>query len=181
LFDIVDGVQQGKAIDILQSALGKNRTVAAMGTCDYGILAGVDVIIVTAGVSRQPGLSRDDLIGINTKVTVSLGKAIRSHCSEAFAIVVTNRLDAMVAIMQQVSGLPAARVVGMAGVVDSGRFGAFLAMEFNVSVEDVTAFVLGGHGDTMAPLVRYSIVAGERADHSPFRLCAEPVIEKARQ
>jgi malate dehydrogenase, NAD-dependent len=160
LFDIVDGVPQGKALDILQSTPVEGTTVAAEGTGDYADIAGADVVIVTAGVPRKPGMSRDDLIGINTKVMVSVGEAIRTHCPDAFVIVVTNPLDAMVGIMQTVSGLPSSRVVGMAGVLDSARFRAFLAMEFNVSVEDVTAFVLGGHGDTMVPLVRYSTVAG---------------------
>jgi malate dehydrogenase len=160
LFDIVDGVPQGKALDILQSTPVAGTTVAAKGTADYADIAGADVVIVTAGVPRKPGMSRDDLIGINTKVMIAVGEAIRTHCPDAFVIVVTNPLDAMVGVLQQVSGLPTARVVGMAGVLDSARFRAFLAMEFNVSVEDVSAFVLGGHGDTMVPLVRYSTVAG---------------------
>jgi malate dehydrogenase len=160
LFDIVDGVPQGKTLDILQSTPVESTTVSAKGTGDYADIAGSDVVIVTAGVPRKPGMSRDDLIGINSKVMVAVGEAIRTHCPGAFVIVVTNPLDAMVGIMQQVSGLPPARVVGMAGVLDSARFRTFLAMEFNVSVEDVSAFVLGGHGDTMVPLVRYSTVAG---------------------
>jgi malate dehydrogenase len=160
LFDIVDGVPQGKALDILQSTPVAGTTVAAKGTADYADIAGADVVIVTAGVPRKPGMSRDDLIGINTKVMIAVGEAIRTHCPDAFVIVVTNPLDAMVGVLQQVSGLPTARVVGMAGVLDSARFRAFLAMEFNISVEDVSAFVLGGHGDTMVPLVRYSTVAG---------------------
>ena len=160
LFDVVEGVPQGKALDILQSTPVEGTSVAARGTCNYADIAGADVVIVTAGVPRKPGMSRDDLIGINTKVMVTVGEAIRNHCPDAFVIVVTNPLDAMVGVMQQVSGLPPARVVGMAGVLDSARFRTFLAAEFKVSVEDVTAFVLGGHGDTMVPLVRYSTVAG---------------------
>jgi len=160
LFDIVDGIPQGKALDILQSTPVEGVSVAASGTSDYADIAGSDVVIVTAGVPRKPGMSRDDLIGINTKVMVAVGEAVRTHCPGAFVIVVTNPLDAMVGILQQVSGLPAAKVVGMAGVLDSARFRTFLAAEFDVSVEDVSAFVLGGHGDTMVPLVRYSTVAG---------------------
>jgi malate dehydrogenase len=123
-------------------------------------MAGADVVIVTAGVPRKPGMSRDDLIGVNTKVMIAAGKAIRQNCPNAFVIVITNPLDAMVGVLQQVSGLSPAKVVGMAGVLDSARFRAFLASEFKVSVRDVSAFVLGGHGDTMVPLVRYSTVAG---------------------
>ncbi len=160
LFDIVDGIPQGKALDILQSTPVEGVSVAASGTSDYADIAGSDVVIVTAGVPRKPGMSRDDLIGINSKVMVAVGDAIRAQCPDAFVIVVTNPLDAMVGVLQQVSGLPPEKVVGMAGVLDSARFRTFLAAEFNVSVEDVTAFVLGGHGDTMVPLVRYSTVAG---------------------
>lgn len=160
LFDIVDGVPQGKALDILQSTPVEGSSIAAKGSADYADIAGADVVIVTAGVPRKPGMSRDDLIGVNTKVMITAGEAIGRHCPHAFVIVVTNPLDAMVGVLQQVSGLPAAKVVGMAGVLDSARFRTFLAAEFNVSVEDVTAFVLGGHGDTMVPLVRYSTVAG---------------------
>jgi malate dehydrogenase len=130
------------------------------GGSDYGVIAGADVVIVTAGVPRKPGMSRDDLIGINAGVIKSVGAAIKEHCPDAFVIVITNPLDAMVWAMQRVSGLPANMVVGMAGVLDSARFRTFLAQEFGVAVEDVTAFVLGGHGDTMVPLVRYSTVAG---------------------
>ncbi len=160
LFDIVDGIPQGKALDILQSTPVEGVSVAASGTSDYADIAGSDVVIVTAGVPRKPGMSRDDLIGINSKVMVAVGDAVRAHCPDAFVIVVTNPLDAMVGVLQQVSGLPPEKVVGMAGVLDSARFRTFLAAEFGVSVEDVTAFVLGGHGDTMVPLVRYSTVAG---------------------
>ncbi len=160
LFDIVDGIPQGKALDILQSTPVEGVSVAASGTSDYADIAGSDVVIVTAGVPRKPGMSRDDLIGINSKVMVAVGDAVRAHCPDAFVIVVTNPLDAMVGVLQQVSGLPPEKVVGMAGVLNSARFRTFLAAEFGVSVEDVTAFVLGGHGDTMVPLVRYSTVAG---------------------
>jgi len=130
------------------------------GTNDYADLKGSDVVIVTAGVARKPGMSRDDLIGINAKVMKSVGEGIKTHCPDAFVICITNPLDVMVGLLQRESGLPENKVVGMAGVLDSARFRCFLAEEFDVSVEDVTAFVLGGHGDTMVPLIRYSTVAG---------------------
>jgi malate dehydrogenase len=160
LFDIVEGVPQGKALDIAQSAPVEGVDGALKGTNDYADLAGSDVVIVTAGVPRKPGMSRDDLIGINIKVMRDVGEGIKSHCPDAFVICVTNPLDVMVWALREISGLPHNKVVGMAGVLDSARFRHFLAEEFKVSVEDVTAFVLGGHGDTMVPLVRYSTVAG---------------------
>lgn len=160
LFDIVEGVPQGKALDILQSTPIDGASITVTGTNDYADMAGADVVIVTAGVPRKPGMSRDDLIGVNTKVMIAAGEAIRQNCPNAFVIVVTNPLDAMVGVLQQVSGLSPAKVVGMAGVLDSARFRTFLAAEFKVSVRDVSAFVLGGHGDTMVPLVRYSTVSG---------------------
>src|SRR6202023_438445 len=130
------------------------------GTSSYADIAGADVVIVTAGVPRKPGMSRDDLLGINLKVMDAVGAGLKAHAPGAFVICITNPLDAMVWALQKASGLPAKKVVGMAGVLDSSRFRYFLADEFNVSVEDVTAFVLGGHGDTMVPLVKYSTVAG---------------------
>ena len=160
LFDIAEGIPQGKALDIAQASPIEGFDAVLAGSNDYSALADSDVVIVTAGVARKPGMSRDDLIGINTKVMQQVGAGIRDNCPDAFVICITNPLDVMVGILQQASGLPTARVVGMAGVLDSARFRYFLAEEFNVSVEDVTAFVLGGHGDTMVPLVRYSIVAG---------------------
>ena len=160
LFDIVDGVPQGKALDIVQGSSIEGYDAAIVGTNDYAGLKGADVVIVTAGVPRKPGMSRDDLIGINTKVVGEVGAAIKQHCPKAFVITITNPLDAMVWVMKEVTGLPANRVVGMAGVLDSARLRYFLAAEFKVSVEDVTAFVLGGHGDTMVPLIRYATVAG---------------------
>jgi malate dehydrogenase len=160
LFDIVDGVPQGKALDIVQGSSIEGYDAAIAGANDYSAIKGADVVIVTAGVPRKPGMSRDDLIGINTKVVGEVGAAIRQHCPEAFVITITNPLDAMVWVMKEATGLPANRVVGMAGVLDSARLRYFLAAEFNVSVEDVTAFVLGGHGDTMVPLIRYATVAG---------------------
>ena len=160
LFDIAEGIPQGKALDIAQSSPIERFNAATTGANDYAALADSDVVIVTAGVARKPGMSRDDLISINTKVMNQVGASIKEHCPSAFVICITNPLDVMVGVLQRASGLPAAKVVGMAGVLDSARFRLFLAEEFNVSVEDVTAFVLGGHGDTMVPLVRYSAVAG---------------------
>jgi malate dehydrogenase len=160
LFDVVEGVPQGKSLDIAQAAPVEGFDAAYVGTNKYDALKGADVVIVTAGIPRKPGMSRDDLIATNAKVIDTVGKNIKKQCPKAFVIVITNPLDVMVYVMQQASGLPAARVVGMAGVLDSARFRHFLAAEFKVSVEDVTAFVLGGHGDTMVPLVRYSTVAG---------------------
>ena len=160
LFDIAEGVPQGKALDIAQAAPIEGFDAVLAGANDYTALAGSDVVIVTAGVARKPGMSRDDLIGINTNVMQQVGAGIRDNCQDAFVICITNPLDVMVGVLQRAAGLPTSRVVGMAGVLDSARFRCFLAEEFNVSVEDVTAFVLGGHGDTMVPLVRYSTVAG---------------------
>ncbi|MEL0002922.1 MAG: malate dehydrogenase [Rhodospirillales bacterium] len=160
LFDIVEGVPQGKALDLVESSPVEGFDSIMKGANDYSDIAGADVVIVTAGVARKPGMSRDDLVGINTKVMSSVGEGIKKNCPDAFVICITNPLDAMVAMLQEASGLPANRVVGMAGVLDSARFRYFLAEEFKVSVEDVTAFVLGGHGDTMVPSIRYSTVAG---------------------
>jgi malate dehydrogenase len=160
IFDIVEGMPQGKALDIAQAGPVEGFDAGVKGANDYKEIAGADVVIVTAGVARKPGMSRDDLIGINTKVVGQVGAAIKAHCPNAFVIVITNPLDVMVWVMREACGLPHSRVVGMAGVLDSARFRTFLATEFNVSVEDVTAFVLGGHGDTMVPLPRYSSVGG---------------------
>ncbi|MGB1181834.1 MAG: malate dehydrogenase [Candidatus Puniceispirillaceae bacterium] len=160
LFDIAEGIPQGKALDIAQASTIEGFDARVTGANDYADLAGADVVIVTAGVARKPGMSRDDLVGINTKVMTQVGEGIKANCPKSFVICITNPLDAMVGVLQRASGLPASHVVGMAGVLDSARFRYFLAEEFNVSVEDVSAFVLGGHGDTMVPLVRYSTVAG---------------------
>jgi len=162
LLDIPDaeGVAKGKALDIAEASPVEGFDASCKGTSNYADIAGADVVIVTAGVPRKPGMSRDDLIGINTKVMQAVGAGIKANAPNAFVIVITNPLDAMVGVMKDVTGFPANRVVGMAGVLDSARFRHFLAEEFKVSVEDVTAFVLGGHGDTMVPLVRYSTVAG---------------------
>ncbi|PWC47199.1 malate dehydrogenase [Azospirillum sp. TSA6c] len=160
LFDIVQGTPAGKALDLAEAAPVEGYNVSLTGGNDYSAIEGADVVIVTAGIPRKPGMSRDDLIGINSGVCKTVGEAIGKHAPNAFVIVITNPLDVMVWVLQQASGLPPERVVGMAGVLDSARFRYFLAEEFKVSVEDVTAFVLGGHGDTMVPLVRYSTVAG---------------------
>lgn len=160
IFDIAEGMPQGKALDIAQSCAVDGITATYAGTNDYAQIEGADVIIVTAGVPRKPGMSRDDLVSINTGVMKTVGENIKKYAPNAFVIVITNPLDAMVWVLQQASGLPASKVVGMAGVLDSARFRHFLADEFKVSVKDVTAFVLGGHGDTMVPLVRYSTIAG---------------------
>jgi len=160
LFDVVEGVPQGKALDIAQSTPIAGNDARYLGTNSYEAMDGADVCIVTAGVPRKPGMSRDDLLGINLKVMEQVGAGIKKYCPGAFVICITNPLDAMVWALQKSCGLPKNKVVGMAGVLDSARFRYFLAEEFNVSVEDVTAFVLGGHGDSMVPLVRYSTVAG---------------------
>ncbi len=160
LVDIVEGVPQGKALDITQSGAVEGFDAGIAGANGYGAIEGADVVIVTAGVARKPGMSRDDLIGINARVISQVGAGIAAHAPEAFVICITNPLDVMVWHLQRESGLPASHVVGMAGVLDSARFRSFLAAEMNVSVEDVSAMVLGGHGDTMVPMVRYSTVAG---------------------
>jgi malate dehydrogenase len=160
LFDIAEGIPQGKALDLAQSSPVDMFDAKLSGTNTYEAIEGADVVIVTAGVPRKPGMSRDDLIGINLKVMEQVGAGIKKFAPKAFVICITNPLDAMVWALQKASGLPKNMVVGMAGVLDSARFRYFLADEFKVSVEDVTAFVLGGHGDTMVPLARYSTVAG---------------------
>nr|WP_321455343.1 malate dehydrogenase [uncultured Cohaesibacter sp.] len=160
LFDIAEGTPEGKALDIAESSPVDGFDAKLSGTQSYEAIAGADVVIVTAGVPRKPGMSRDDLVEINLKVMQQVGAGIGKYAPDAFVICITNPLDAMVWALQKFSGLPANKVVGMAGVLDSARFRYFLADEFDVSVQDVTAFVLGGHGDTMVPLIRYSTVAG---------------------
>ena len=160
LFDVVEGVPQGKALDLSQCGPVEGFDAKITGTNDYADIAGADVIIVTAGVARKPGMSRDDLLGINLKVMKSVGEGIAANAPDAFVICITNPLDAMVWALREFSGLPHNKVVGMAGVLDSARFSTFLAQEFGVSVRDVTSFVLGGHGDTMVPIVEYSTVKG---------------------
>ena len=160
LFDIAEGTPEGKALDIAESGPSEGFDARLKGTQDYADIAGADVCIVTAGMPRKPGMSRDDLLGINLKVMKSVGEGIAANAPNAFVICITNPLDAMVWALQKFSGLPANKVCGMAGVLDSARFRHFLSLEFNVSMKDVSAFVLGGHGDTMVPCVRYSTVAG---------------------
>jgi len=160
LFDIMEGLPQGKSLDIAQAAPVEGFDAKFKGTNNYADIKGADVVIVTAGVPRKPGMSRDDLLGINLKVMAAVGEGIKTNCPDAFVVCITNPLDAMVWALRQFSGLPHEKVVGMAGVLDSARFRHFLAEEMNVSVEDVSAFVLGGHGDTMVPMPRFSTVAG---------------------
>jgi len=160
LCDVVEGIPQGKALDLVEASPIEGFDAVMTGSNDYAAIKGADLVIVTAGVPRKPGMSRDDLIGINAKIVGTVGEAIKTHAPDAFVITITNPLDCMVWVMREATGLPHHRVVGMAGVLDSARFRYFLAEEFKVSVEDVTAFVLGGHGDTMVPSVRYSTVAG---------------------
>ena len=160
LFDIAEGTPQGKALDIAQSGPVEGFDASLKGANSYADIAGADVCIVTAGVPRKPGMSRDDLLGINLKVMKSVGEGLKTHAPNAFVICITNPLDAMVWALREFSGLPHEKVVGMAGILDSGRFRHFLSLEFGVSMRDVNAFVLGGHGDTMVPLARYSTVGG---------------------
>ena len=160
LFDIAEGTPQGKALDLAQSGPVNGFDAALTGANSYEAIAGADVVIVTAGVPRKPGMSRDDLLGINLKVMEAAGSGIKQYAKDAFVICITNPLDAMVWALQKASGLPANKIIGMAGVLDSARFRYFLSEEFKVSVEDITAFVLGGHGDDMVPSARYSTVAG---------------------
>ncbi|CAN5209753.1 malate dehydrogenase [soil metagenome] len=160
LFDIAEGVPQGKALDIAQSTAVYGSSISLKGANDYAEIAGADVCIVTAGVARKPGMSRDDLIGINLKVMKSVGEGIKAHAPNAFVICITNPLDAMVWALQSFSGLPKEKVVGMAGVLDSSRFALFLSEATGVSVEDIRAWTLGGHGDDMVPMTRHSTVGG---------------------
>jgi malate dehydrogenase len=160
MFDIMEGLPQGKTLDLSQAGPIEGFDAKLKGTNSYNDIAGADVVIVTAGVPRKPGMSRDDLLGINLKVMSAVGEGIKTHAPNAFVVCITNPLDAMVWALRQFSGLPHHMVVGMAGVLDSARFRHFLAEEMNVSVEDVSAFVLGGHGDTMVPMPRFSTVAG---------------------
>lgn len=160
LIDVTEGIAEGKALDIAQAGPVEGFDSVLAGGTNYALIEGADVVIVTAGVPRKPGMSRDDLIGINTGIVKTAGENIKRYAPNAFVIVITNPLDVMVWVMQQVTGFPPSRVVGMAGVLDTARFRCFLATEFNVSVEDIYACVLGGHGDTMVPLARYTTVAG---------------------
>jgi malate dehydrogenase len=160
LFDVMDGIAEGKGLDIAESTPVAGVDISYVGAQSYEGIADADVVIVTAGVPRKPGMSRDDLLSINVKVMADVAAGIKKYAPNAFVICITNPLDAMVWVLQRLSGIPHKRIVGMAGVLDSARFRYFLSQELNVSVEDVTAFVLGGHGDDMVPLARYSTVAG---------------------
>ncbi len=160
LFDIVDGMPQGKALDLAQASPIEGYDAKLVGASKYSAIKGADVVIVTAGIPRRPGMSRDDLLDTNSKVMATVGAGIKRYAPKAFVICITNPLDAMVWVLQRESGVPTHMIVGMAGVLDSARFRYFLAEELSVSVEDVSAFVLGGHGDTMVPMLRYSTVAG---------------------
>jgi malate dehydrogenase len=160
MFDVVEGLPQGKTLDLVESSPIEGFDSKMTGTQDYKDIAGADVVIVTAGLPRKPGMSRDDLLEINVKIISQVAQGIKDYAPNAFVIVITNPLDAMVYTMQKVSGLPSQRVVGMAGILDSARFRYFLSEELDVSVEDITALVMGGHGDTMVPLVRFTTVAG---------------------
>ncbi|MDE2646849.1 MAG: malate dehydrogenase [Paracoccaceae bacterium] len=160
LFDIAEGTPKGKALDIAEAGPSEGFDVTLKGTSDYKDIADADVCIVTAGIPRKPGMSRDDLLGINLKVMKAVGEGIKEFAPNSFVICITNPLDAMVWALREFSGLPHEKVCGMAGILDSARFRHFLSLEFNVSMRDVTAFVLGGHGDTMVPLIRYSTVGG---------------------
>ena len=160
LFDIAEGIPQGKALDLAQCGPVEGFDAKITGTNDYADIAGADVVIVTAGVPRKPGMSRDDLLGINLKVMKAVGEGIKAHAPDAFVICITNPLDAMVWALQKFSGLPKEKVVGMAGVLDSARFAYFLAEKTGVSVQDIHAWTLGGHGDDMVPMVRHSTIGG---------------------
>src|SRR6056297_615466 len=160
MFDIVENMPQGKTLDIAEASPVDGFDVSVTGTNDYKDIAGSDVVIVTAGLPRKPGMSRDDLIGVNSKIMTSVAEGIRDNAPNAFVIVISNPLDAMVTLCQKVTGFPAERVMGQAGVLDSARFATFIAWELGVSVKDVSAMTLGGHGDTMVPLVRYANING---------------------
>ena len=160
MVDVNEGVAKGKALDIEQSSVVENYDATFVASADFSVINGADVVIVTAGIARKPGMSRDDLLNTNTAIITNVAQNIKQYASNAFVIVITNPLDAMVYVMQKISGLPASKVVGMAGVLDSSRMSLFLAREFGVSVDSVHACVLGGHGDTMVPLIRYSTIAG---------------------
>lgn len=160
LYDIVEGVPQGKGLDIYEATPVEGWNSKIIGTNSYQDIEGADICIVTAGIPRKPGMSRDDLVNTNTKIIKEVAENIKKYAPNSFVIVITNPLDAMVYVMHKITGFPKNRVMGMAGVLDSARFRAFISMETGISVEDITAFVLGGHGDDMVPLPRYSTIAG---------------------
>lgn len=186
LYDIAEGIPQGKALDIAQSASIENVDVKVLGTNSYQDLKDSDVVIVTAGIARKPGMSRDDLLAINAQVMKTVGEGIKQYCPNAFVICITNPLDVMVNVLQKYAAVPDHRIIGMAGVLDSARFRTFLAWEFDVSVQQVQAYVLGGHGDTMVPLTGMSTIGGvsldklvEQGELSPERL--EAIIDRTRK
>ena len=160
MLDIVENLPQGKTLDISEASKTDHFDVSVTGTNDYKDIEGAGVVIVTSGVPRKPGMSRDDLLGINSGIIKTVGENIKKHAPDAYVIIISNPLDAMVTLMRQVTGFPANRVLGQAGVLDSSRFASFIAWELGISVKDVSALVLGGHGDTMVPLIRYANVAG---------------------
>ena len=161
LFDVASGIAKGKALDIAQSSSVDGFSVKFSGTDDYKDIKNSDVIIITAGVPRKPGMSRDDLLGINLKIIKQVAEGIKQNAPNAFVICITNPLDVMVMAFQKFSGLPSNKVVGMAGILDSSRFKLFLSLELNVPVKDIDAMVMGGHGDTMVPMPRFTKVSGK--------------------
>ncbi|MFM9891064.1 MAG: malate dehydrogenase, partial [Rickettsiales bacterium] len=182
LFDVVEGLPQGKALDIAQACAVEGVDAAIKGTNDYADLKGCDVVIVTAGIARKPGMSRDDLVATNTGIVSKVAEGLKQYCPNAFVIVITNPLDAMVWVMQQKTGFSPNKVVGMAGVLDSARFSYFLAETFKTSQKDITTFVLGGHGDTMVPMVSYSTVAGiPLPDLVKMKWIEQPALDKMVQ
>ncbi len=183
LYDIVEGVPQGKGLDILQLTPVEACNTSIKGTNSYEEIAGADICIVTAGLPRKPGMSRDDLVNTNTKIIKEVAENIKKYAPDSFVIVITNPLDAMVYVMQKVTEFPKNRVMGMAGVLDSARFRAFISLETSISVEDITAFVLGGHGDDMVPLPRYSTIAGIPLPDFPglTKEKIEAIVQRTRQ
>jgi malate dehydrogenase len=180
LFDVVEGLPQGKALDLAEGAPVLDADARISGTNSYADIAGADLVIITAGLARKPGMSRDDLLNTNLGIMKQVAKGVRDNAPDAFVIVISNPLDAMVYTFKEISGFPKERVVGMAGVLDSARFRAFVAWELGVSVEDVTALVLGGHGDTMVPLVRYCTVAGIPVQHLLPKAKLDAIVERTK-
>jgi len=180
IFDVVEGMPQGKALDIAEGAPLVGSDCSITGVNDYAGIVGADVVIITAGLARKPGMSRDDLLATNLKIMKQVAKGVRDNAPDAFVIVISNPLDAMVYTFKEVSGFPKNRVVGMAGVLDSTRFRSFVAWELDVSVKDVTAMVLGGHGDTMVPLVRYCTVAGIPIDRMISKDRIDAIVERTK-
>jgi malate dehydrogenase len=180
IFDVVEGLPQGKALDIAEGAPVLGADARVSGTNDYADIAGADVVIITAGLARKPGMSRDDLLKTNLAIMKQVAEGVKKNAPKAFVIVVSNPLDAMVYTFKQISGFPKNRVIGMAGVLDSARFRAFVAWELGVSVQDVTALVLGGHGDTMVPLIRYCTVAGVPVSQLLSKEKIDAIVERTK-